>query len=45
MARADLVVIDKTSAGRLTPETREWLAGRARLEEKQERYAIYRIAR
>ncbi len=45
MARADLVVIDKTSDGRLTPETREWLAGRARLEEKQERYAIYRIAR
>lgn len=45
MIRGDLVAIDKTSEGRLTTETRGWLAARARLEEKQERYAIYRVTR
>lgn len=45
MVRGDLVAIDKTSEGRLTAETRDWLAARARLEEKQERYAIYRVTR
>ena len=43
--RGDLAVIDARSGGRLTDETQRWLAGRGKLEERQERYAIYRIAR
>lgn len=43
--RSDLVIIDKTSDGRLTDDTRRWLASRGRLVERQERYAIYRIQR
>ena len=43
--RSDLVIIDKTSDGRLTDDTRTWLAGRGRLAERQDRYAIYRIQR
>lgn len=45
MARSELVVIDNKSDGRLTDETRQWLAAHAKLEERQERYAIYRILR
>lgn len=45
MARSDLVVIDNKSDGRLTDETRQWLAANAKLEERQERYVIYRIRR
>ena len=45
MARSDLVVIDNKSDGRLTDETRAWLAANASLEERQERYVIYRIRR
>ncbi len=45
MARSDLVVIDNKSDGRLTDETRAWLAAKATLEERQERYVIYRIRR
>jgi hypothetical protein len=45
MARSDLVVIDNKSDGRLTDETRQWLAANATLEERQERYVIYRIRR
>ncbi len=45
MARSDLVVIDNKSDGRLTDETRGWLAANATLEERQERYVIYRIRR
>ena len=44
MAQSDLVVLDKISDGRLTDETRSWLAARGRLEEKQDRYAIYRLS-
>lgn len=43
--RSDLVIIDKTSDGRLTDETRQWLATRGRLAERQESYVIYRIQR
>jgi hypothetical protein len=43
--RSDLVIIDKTSDGRLADETRRWLAERGRLAERQDRYAIYRIQR
>jgi MFS family permease len=43
--RSDLVIIDKISDGRLTDETRRWLATRGRLAERQERYVIYRIQR
>jgi len=45
MARSDLVIIDNKSDGRLTDETRGWLAANATLEERQERYVIYRIRR
>lgn len=45
MARSDLVVIDDKSAGRLTDETRQWLIAHSKLEERQNRYAIYRILR
>ena len=45
MARSDLVVIDNKADGRLTDETRAWLAANATLEERQERYVIYRIRR
>lgn len=45
MARSDLAVIDSKSDGRLTDETRRWLAARGTLVERQERYAIYRIRR
>ena len=45
MERADLVVLDNKSDGRLTDETRRWLAERATLEVRQDRYAIYRIRR
>ena len=45
MARSDLIVIDNKSDGRLTDETRAWLAANASLEERQERYVIYRIRR
>jgi len=45
MARSDLIVIDNKSDGRLTDETRGWLAANARLVERQERYVIYRIRR
>ncbi|HEX5504975.1 MAG TPA: hypothetical protein VFW96_20325 [Thermomicrobiales bacterium] len=43
--RSDLVVIDAMSDGRLTAATHRWLDAHGRLVEKQERYAIYRIAR
>ena len=43
--RSDLVIIDKTSDGRLSEETRQWLATRGRLAERQDRYVIYRIQR
>jgi 4-amino-4-deoxy-L-arabinose transferase-like glycosyltransferase len=43
LARSDLAVIDKTSDGRLTDDTRRWLAAHAKLEIQQDRYAIYRI--
>lgn len=43
--RADLVVLDNKSNGRLTDETRRWLAERGALVERQERYVIYRIRR
>jgi hypothetical protein len=43
--RSDLVIIDKTSDGRLSDETRQWLATRGRLAERQDRYVIYRIQR
>jgi hypothetical protein len=39
------VIIDKLSDGRLTEDTRRWLATRGRLAERQERYVIYRIQR
>jgi hypothetical protein len=45
MSRSDLVVIDQKSDGRLTDETRRWLAARGVLVERQERYVIYRIPR
>jgi hypothetical protein len=45
MARSDLIVIDNKSDGRLTDETRGWLAANASLVERQERYVIYRIRR
>lgn len=45
MARSDLIVIDKQSEARLTAATRAWLNRQARLEERQDRYAIYRITR
>ncbi len=45
MARSDLIVIDNKSYGRLTDETRGWLAANASLVERQERYVIYRIRR
>ena len=45
LARSDLAVIDKTSGGRLTDDTRRWLAAHAKLEIQQDRYAIYRIQR
>ena len=45
MGRSDLAVIDSKSDGRLTDETRRWLAARGTLVERQERYAIYRIRR
>lgn len=43
--RSDLVIIDKLSDGRLTDATRQWLATRGRLAERQDRYVIYRIQR
>lgn len=43
--RSAVVVIDAKSDGRLTDETRRWLATRGTLVERQERYAIYRIER
>lgn len=45
IARADLVVLDQKSNGRLTDDTRRWLAERATLVERQERYVIYRVRR
>jgi len=45
MSRADLVVLDQKSDGRLTDETRRWLAARGMLVERQDRYVIYRIQR
>lgn len=45
IARSDLVVLDTRSDARLSDDTRRWLATRGALVEKQERYAIYRIAR
>jgi hypothetical protein len=45
MSRSDLVVIDQKSDGRLTDETRRWLAARGMLVERQDRYVIYRIQR
>ena len=45
MSRADLVVIDQKSDGRLTDDTRRWLAARGLLVERQERYVIYRVRR
>lgn len=45
IGRSDLVVIDAMSDGRLTDATHRWLDTHGRLVEKQERYAIYRIAR
>lgn len=45
MGRSDLVVIDNKSDGRLTDETRQWLAAHGTLEERQDRYVIYRILR
>lgn len=42
---SDVAVIDAKSDGRLTDETRRWLASRGVLVERQERYAIYRIRR
>jgi 4-amino-4-deoxy-L-arabinose transferase-like glycosyltransferase len=41
--RSDLVIIDKTSDGRLTDETRRWLATQGELAVRQEDYVIYRI--
>ena len=43
--RSDLVIIDKLSDGRLTDETRQWLAQKGTLAERQDRYVIYRIRR
>jgi hypothetical protein len=43
--RSDLVIIDKVSDGRLTDDTRRWLATRGVLAERQDRYVIYRIQR
>ncbi len=43
--RSDLVIIDKLSDGRLTDETRQWLAAKGTLAERQDRYVIYRIRR
>jgi MFS family permease len=43
MARAELVVIDQKSDGRLTDETRRWLVARGTLVERQDRYVIYRM--
>jgi hypothetical protein len=43
--RSDLVIVDKTSDGRLSEETRKWLTTRGRLAERQDRYVIYRIQR
>jgi len=43
--RSDLVIIDKLSDGRLTDETRRWLASKGTLAERQDRYVIYRIRR
>jgi hypothetical protein len=43
--RGDLAIIDKNSEGRLAPATRDWLAGKATVAERQERYVIYRIRR
>lgn len=45
MSRSDLVVIDQKSDGRLTDETRRWLASQGKLVERQDRYVIYRIQR
>lgn len=45
MSRSDLVVIDQKSDGRLTDDTRRWLAARGMLVERQDRYVIYRIQR
>lgn len=43
--RSDLAIIDKNADGRLTDETRRWLAERYTLAERQDRYVIYRIRR
>lgn len=43
--RSDLVIIDETSSGRLSDETRRWLESRGQLAERQDRYVIYRIRR